>query len=221
VLKTGLDERDDSVLTTLSTFAPTVVIIARSDDPGGGLAAFVEHHAGAERLDGTATHTMYLLPRSRPGKEVEGPLAIRSALFRTGNSGNSGPFDLAAVTDGDPETAWVTPKPQRGGEEVVIELTATGSVSGVSLSTGPPLEGYPRSLAVATSIDGQNWEAAWSGGMAGPALEGILRDPRNVESRVAFGPRTARFMRLRQLGAHPDYPWVIAELKVYASLTGG
>jgi hypothetical protein len=221
VLKTGLDERDDSVLTTLSTFAPTVVIIARSDDPGGGLAAFVAHHAGAEPLDGTATHTMYLLPRSRPGKDVEGPLAIRSAIFSTGMTGNSGAFDLDAVTDGDPATFWDTAKPQRGGEEVVIELTAPGGVSGVSLSTGPLLEGYPRSLAVATSIDGRNWEEAWTGGMAGPALEAILRDPRTVESRITFQTRTARFIRLRQLGAHRDYPWIIAELKVYGSLTGG
>src|SRR6185295_9452364 len=62
VLKTGLGERDDSVLTTLTRFAATVVIIARSDDPGGGLGAFVERHTGAARLEGTATHTLYLLP---------------------------------------------------------------------------------------------------------------------------------------------------------------
>ena len=91
----------------------------------------------------------------------------------------------------------------------------------MSVSTGPLLEGYPRSLVVATSIDGQNWEEVWTGGMAGPALEGILRDPRTAESRIAFRTRAARFIRLRQLGAHPDYPWIIAELKVFGSLTGG
>jgi hypothetical protein len=231
VLRPGLDERDDSVLTTLTKFAATVVIIARSDDPGGGLAAFVARHDGAVRLEGTGSHTMYLLSRPPPGNNagnvddvgrVESvertpgrSLPVRGATF------NLGTFDLHAVTDGDPETVWATPKPQRGGEEILIELEETGSVSGVSLSTGPPLEGYPRSLAVATSIDGRSWEEAWTGGMAGPVVEGILRDPRAAEGRIAFAARPARFIRLRQLGAHPDSGWFIAELRVYGSLTGG
>jgi hypothetical protein len=116
-------------------------------------------------------------------------------------------------------TFWATPKAQRGGEEIEIELEAAGSVSGVSLSTGPPMEGYPRSLAVATSIDGQRWEEAWTGGMAGPAVEGVLRDPRALESRIHFSRKSARFVRLRQLGAHPDHGWIIAELKVYGLLS--
>jgi hypothetical protein len=226
LLKTGLDERDDSVLTTLTRFAPLVMIIAREDDPGGGLAEFAERHPDAVRLEETAGRTLYLLPRTPVPGVAGGPggdggadraadrsLPIRDATF------NLGAFDLKAVTDGDPETVWATPKPQRGGEEVVIELQAAGSVSGVSLSTGPPLEGYPRSLAVATSIDGQRWEEAWTGGMAGPAVEGVLRDPRAVESRLDFSPKPARFIRLRQFGAHPDSGWFIAELKVYGSLS--
>ena len=224
VLKAGLGERDDSVLTTLTKSAAIVVIIARSDDPGGGLASFVERHGGAVRLEGTATHAMYLLSPSGPSegvgsvaraRAIDRSLPIRDATF------NLGAFDLKGVTDGDPDTVWATPKPQRGGEEIVIELEAAGSVSGVSLSTGPPLEGYPRSLAVATSIDRQNWDEVWTGGMAGPSVEGILRDPRTAESRIGFPARPARFIRLRQLGAHPDYGWFIAELKVYGLPAGG
>jgi len=45
-------------------------------------------------------------------------------------------------------------------------------------------------------------------------VEGVLRDPRTAESRLAFPARPARFIRLRQLGAHPDYGWFIAELNV-------
>jgi hypothetical protein len=174
------------------------------------------------RLEGPATHAIYLLSPPGPSERVgsvapafDRSLPIRDATF------NLGAFDLKAVTDGDPDTVWATPKPQRGDEEIVMELEASGSVSGVSLSTGPPLEGYPRSLAVATSIDGQNWDEVWTGGMAGAAVEGVLRDPRTAESRIGFPPRPARFIRLRQLGAHPDYGWFIAELKVYGSLTGG
>ena len=228
VLKPGLGERDDSVLTTLTKFAPIVVMIASEDDPGGGLETFVGNHAGAVRLGAATGRTLYLLPRTilpgvpgGPGGDVgdtndrafDQSLPIRNATF------NLGAFDLKTVTDGNRETVWATPKPQRGGEEVVIELEAVRSVSGVSLSTGPPLEGYPRALAVAASIDGQHWEEVWTGGMAGPAVEAVLRDPRSVESRIGFAARSARFIRLRQLGAHPDFGWFIAELKAYGSLT--
>ena len=219
VLKPGLGERDDSVLTTLTKSAPIVVMIASADDPGGGLAAFVARHAGAVRLEATAGRTLYLLPQTFvPGDTVNADRALDRSLAIRDVTFNLGAFDLKAVTDGNPETVWATPKPQRGGEEVVIELDAVPSVSGVSLSTGPPLEGYPRSLEVATSIDGQSWNEVWTGGMAGPAVEGVLRDPRTVESRIAFPARPARFIRLRQLGAHRDYGWFIAELKVYGSL---
>jgi hypothetical protein len=139
-------------------------------------------------------------------------LTIRRAAF------NLGTFDLQIVTDGNPDTVWATPKPQRGGEEIVVELDDVKSVAGVSLSTGPPLEGYPRQLEIATSIDGQTWEAAWTGGMAGPAIEGILRNPRTAESRVAFATRSARFVRIRQLGMHPESGWFIAELKIFGLL---
>jgi hypothetical protein len=149
------------------------------------------------------------------GASVQGtegqPLPIRGATF------NGGDFDLKAVTDGDPETVWSTPKPQRGAEEIVIELQRPSRVTGAALSTGPPLEGYPRSLAIATSIDGKTWEDAWTGGMAGPVVEGVLRDPRTAEGRINFRPETALFIRMRQLGTHPDYGWFIAELKVYGA----
>jgi hypothetical protein len=226
VLKPGLGERDDSVLTTLTKFAPVVVMVAREDDPGGGLAAFVARHAGAVRLEETAGRTLYLLPRTLlrtvpggPGTNANSDRPLDQSLPIRGATFNLGAFDFTAVTDGNPETVWATPKPQRGGEEVVVDLEGVRSVSGVSLSTGRPLEGYPRSLAVAASIDGQSWEEVWAGGMAGAAVEGVLRDPRTVESRIEFPARPARFIRLRQLGAQPDFGWFIAELKVYGSLS--
>ena len=229
VLKPGLGERDDSVLTALTKSAPIVVMIAREDDPGGGLAAFVARHAGAVRLEEAGGRTLYLLPRisfsggagglAGAGDTVTAERALGTSLPIRNVAFNLGAFDVKAVTDDNPATVWATPKPQRGGEEVVIELEAVRSVSGVSLSTGPALEGYPRSLAVTTSIDGQNWSEAWNGGTAGLAVEGVLRDPRTAESWIALAARPARFVRLRQLGAHPDYGWFIAELKVYGSLS--
>jgi len=101
-----------------------------------------------------------------------------------------------------------------GGTQV-----ATGSVVSLVVSTGPPLEGYPRWLAVDTSLDGQDWEERWSGAMGGPTVEGILRDARAADSRIELAPKPARFVRLRQLRVHPDFGWFIAELKVFGSVS--
>jgi hypothetical protein len=216
VLRLGLAEGDDSVLTVLTKVGPLVAVIARTDDPGGGLAAFVERHTGVVRLERSDTRSVYLLPQA-DAVSVEAadhvPLSIRDATF------NHGTFDLKTVTDGNPETVWSTPTFQRGDEEIVIELQAPGRVSGLTLSTGAPLEGYPRSLAIATSIDGNAWEDVWMGGTAGATVEGILRDPRAAESRINFAAKRARFIRIRQQGRQPAYGWFIAELKVYGSLT--
>jgi hypothetical protein len=214
-LKTGLGERDDSTLTMLTRHAPIVVAIAKEDDPGGGLGAFAGGHVNAVRIGETAERTVYLLPQPAAEGSADqmagAPLPVQRIEF------NLGAFDFKAVTDGDPETVWATPMPQRGGEQLDIDLGAVRRLSGVSLSTGPALEGYARALAVTTSIDGENWQNAWSGGMAGAAVEGALRDPQMAEARIAFPARPARYVRLRQLGAHPDFGWFIAELKVLGS----
>ena len=214
VLRAALGERDPSALTTLTRFAPIVVIVARDADPGGGLSAFAGSHPGAVRLEDTGSHALFLLPGTS-GVSLAGAsdpsVPIRTATF------NLGAFDLEAVTDGDSETVWATPRPQHGGEEIVVELDDVFSVSGVSLGTGPPLEGYPRRLAISTSIDGASWQDAWTGAMGGPTMEAVLANPETTEHRIGFPARRARFLRLRQLGAHPDLGWFIAELKAYGS----
>ena len=53
--------------------------------------------------------------------------------------------------------------------------------------------------------------------MGGPTMEAVLANPDDDRNRIGFPARRARFLRLRQLGAHPDLGWFIAELKAYGS----
>jgi hypothetical protein len=218
VLRPALGERDGSILTALRRAEPLAVIVWKADDPGGGWSAFVEEQAGTIRLEETATHTTYLLPLgdADSSPDARGSPDARSARLpvRSGTF-NRGLLDSQAVTDDNDATVWATPGPQRGGEEIVLELEQTGAVTGVSLSTGAALEGYPRRLTVSTSADGERWDDAWSGAMGGPTLDAVLSDPRAGEARIRFEARPARFIRLRQLGSHPDFGWFIGDLKVY------
>jgi hypothetical protein len=134
-----------------------------------------------------------------------------------GATANLEPFDPGTITDGNVDTAWVARKPSARGETIVFELDDVHSVSGLSLSTGPRLEDFPYGLAVATSVDGSAWQDVWSGGMAGPIVEGILEDPRDASGRIEFAATPARFIQLRHLRARPHHGWVIAEARVYGA----
>ena len=210
-IKLGLEARDDSVLTRLTMFAPLAVIVTH-DDPGGNWAMFVEQHVGAVRLEQTPDYTLYLLPASpADDRPLDSALPIRSA------TSNVPGFDLKVVTDGNVKTTWGTPMAQRGDEEIVLELDDVRVVSGLSLSTGPAVQNFPRALTVSTSLDGRDWHDVWTGGTAGAVLGGVLKDPRTVESRIRFAATSARFVRLRELRAHHECPWTIAELTVNGS----
>ena len=214
ILRPGLNERDDSVLTSLTRFAPLAVVIARADDASGSWSAFVERHEGAVKADETATHVVYLLPSVPDGPgggAFEATLPIRAVSF------NLGLIESQSVLDDSRSTIWATPSSQQGNEEIQIELARVDSVSGVSLATGPPLEGYPRGLTISTSADGERWEDAWSGALGGPTFEAVLADPEAGETRLGFTPRRARFIRLRQSGASAEFAWFIADLKVFGS----
>jgi hypothetical protein len=207
-LKAALEMRDDSVLTTLATFAPLAVIV-RQDDPARTQEAFVAHHAGAIHLGLADGKAVYLLP------SVPRPLAATDpALPVLALTSNMRGFDLAATGDGNLDTRWVSPKPQTGGEEIVVELREPSAVSGVSLSTGEAVDGYPLGMAVTTSLDGVSWGPAWEGDMGGGQVAAVLAAATAAENTVRFPPRPARFVKLRQLRAHPTIAWVIAEMKV-------
>ena len=74
---------------------------------------------------------------------------------------------------------------------------------------------FPRLLAVETSIDGDSWAPASERDVVAAAIEGALADPLMAPATVAFSPRSARYVRLRQTGKD-DVNWVLPELAVLA-----
>jgi hypothetical protein len=209
-VRLGLEARDDSVLTELTAFAPLAVFVTR-DDPGGNWIAFVEQHAGAVHVEHSPAYDLFLLPAATPRNDP--PLAAALTIRRA--TSNVPRFDVKTVTDHDVKTAWSTPGPQRGDEEIVFELERISLVSGISLATGPAVQNYPRAIGISTSLDGRDWHELWSGGMAGAALDAVLKNPAVVESHVRLTPTAARFVRLRELRPHHENPWTLAELTIH------
>ena len=63
------------------------------------------------------------------------------------------------------------------------------------------------------SSDGEHWEEVWQGTTAAQAFLAAVRGPREAAVRIAFPPRRARFVRLRQIATHRNL-WRVAELRV-------
>ena len=125
----------------------------------------------------------------------------------------SGRPTSATSADGDTTTAWSTPEPQAGGEQLVVELDAMREVAAVRLGLGKFAIGYPRVLAVDPSTDGSAWTRAWHGDTAAATMQAALADPAAVPVAIGFPPAPTRFVRLTQEGAAP-HPWAVAELAV-------
>ncbi len=81
---------------------------------------------------------------------------------------------------------------------------------------GPYVLDFPRGLTVEISLDGVDWEEAWSGPTDVLALVGAIQEPREVPLMFPIDGRVARHIRLRLTSSDPTYPWSIAELSVLA-----
>jgi hypothetical protein len=68
----------------------------------------------------------------------------------------------------------------------------------------PPGSGAARGYRVQVSDDGATWSA--------PVAEGVGA----LSNQIAFTPVRARFIRVTQTGADPNYPWSVQRLRVYA-----
>ena len=123
------------------------------------------------------------------------------------------PENLSRMIDGDRVTAWSSEEPQKGGEEVSIDLGEISVINGVTLELGAHPSGFPRMLSIEASPDGHAWTEVWRGGTAAEAVSAALRDPLDIPIWIDLGDVRARHLRLKQ-HATSGSGWTIAELEV-------
>jgi hypothetical protein len=181
-------------------------VVVNTDQPR--LMAMVERQPGAVCIADRQGTREYRLPR-RTARAMDSAIA---ATRRIVAADASCPLAGAAI-DGNPATTWVC-GPQRGREWFVADLgEVVDRVSAIRYTMGESYRGFPRILAVETSIDGGRWEPAWDGDVIAPTIEGSLLDPLMAPVTVPFAPRRARYVRLRQTGKD-EVNWVLPELAV-------
>jgi hypothetical protein len=129
---------------------------------------------------------------------------------------NTGPLAVAALTDSNPESRWISPEAQRPGTSLTLDLGGPQPLCGLTLSMGHEGELYPRALEVATSPDGTNWTTVSDAPMGGAAMRATLADPLNAEIDIPLAGSVARYVRLRLMRGDAVYHWAVAGIRVRA-----
>ncbi len=97
---------------------------------------------------------------------------------------------VGAMTDHDIITRWHAGREQRPGDSMTVDLGQPRTVHGAETLIAGYVADFPRQLSIETSLDGQVWSPAWSGGTAIMALSGRSRGsaqrPAAVSIRAAL-----------------------------------
>lgn len=204
VLRAALHDGDVAALAPLAARRPLVAFVA-ARGAGQAMAQAVEAVPGAVRIATTPTHHVFRLsaPAAIAVQESWHVLTIHHASAIP-------PEDVSLMLDDNAATVWRTP-PQRGGEQVRLDLGTPAVVTGVMLRLGAQVAAYPRRLVVEVSDDGVEWRPAWQGQPATLVVAAALVTPHHVPISISFAPQTARLVRLTQL-AQADAAWEVASV---------
>ena len=149
---------------------------------------------------------------ARPGVHASVPLGQR--LTARIHEASCGREEVASAIDGDFETSWVCGV-QNADQAITVDIGRVAPTGAVVHALGSSGGSFPRHLAIETSPDLVAWQSAWEGSPARAVLDEALEAPTRAAVVIAFPPRPARYVRLRQSGRHDTY-WSIAELEVWS-----
>jgi hypothetical protein len=211
ILRRALEQGDERVLDAICRDRDLLVAVA--DANVERWSPIVTRHPRASLVAAVAPWHLYRITRAPYVHEgsIGDRLAIASAAASSQHP------DVGRMLDANLDTWWSSGQPQRGGEELTVDLRDESFVTAVRLDLGPlPME-YPRGLAIDCADGNGSWQTCWIGSPAAAAVTAALEDPRTMPITLFIGRGGVRRLRLRQLGTDPVNAWAIAELSVYGT----
>lgn len=164
---------------------------------------------------GTTTLVTLLPPTQRIRREPL-PGAIRLPLAAGSLAASHGPERLRFAVDGDPNTRWMSLRPQSGGEHITVEFAEPVAVAHVRLGLETrSFQDYPRHLVVEGTLDGHGFAPLYDGSVVPQFVLGAVDSRRYVHVDLALPPTPVRALRLRQTGRDERYYWSINELELW------
>ncbi|MFN7914259.1 MAG: discoidin domain-containing protein [Vicinamibacterales bacterium] len=207
-LKEGLAQHNMRLLQAITALGPIDVVVDRSADPDGAYARYASSAPGATLIADDGVRRTYAVPASPAAQGVGAELQIASV------SASDNPQDAGWAIDGLPDTGWGV-FPQRPNQWVIADLGGVRTVGGITHAIGDFMMDFPRQLGIDVSVDGQQWEQVWLGPTYGETFTAFVQDPKYASLRIAFAPRQARYVRLRQNGTF-ERIWRLSALTVHA-----
>jgi hypothetical protein len=207
-LRRASSDEDPHLFATFLRHADLHVVTAPN---ASRLVDLVERQPGAMRVAMAGDWRQYRLPRHA---KHAAPLSPGAPLTVGRLSASCSEQMLPLVTDGDYTTRWEC-GPQVPGQTLTIDFGRAVNVAAVVPAVGQFRSDQPRVLIVEVSRDGVEWQAAWNGPVRTEMLEAEMEDPLKNRLVVPLGSRTARYVRLRQVGQDDAFYWSIAELEVW------
>ena len=208
----GLDRQRVETLDVVAGLGIRFVRIERSRDTDSRFERFVSAYPGARLVAEGDQEALFELPAHR---DLTEPATYGEAVEIADVFSEVARQDVRQVLDGSLVSRWAGGA-QAPGQELRVELTRAQPVGAVVMRLGPYVLDFPRGLTVEISLDGVDWEEAWSGPTDALALVGAIQEPREVPLMFPIDGRVARHIRLRLISSDPTYPWSIAELSVLA-----
>jgi hypothetical protein len=213
--------RLEEALAMLRTLGVRVIVVYRQDFGDAAYAASIlatirgsAGHVTAEHDLGTAVGFV-LAPAPAPAPAPSRGRPVTGVKVRVSHEPDRAPL----LVDRNPETRWLTGKPQTGDEWIEIHLDGEQLVGGVRLeATRRSVGNYPRRLLVESSDGTSGWVIHHDGGVLAKFALGLASEPARAPIHVPFAEGTrARVIRLRQTGATAsDWFWAVHEIEVYA-----
>jgi hypothetical protein len=219
VLEIAERTRPAGALSVLRPYAPLCVSVdpsreeARGADGRPDLAAWAGAHPGMSALESIDGRRFFLQEAAPRGEPLSGdPLPIaRIGSWR-------GAVDTALLTDGDRVTAWRSR--QISGAHLIIALECRADLTGLRLSQGAHLLGFPRRLAIQVARRRGPWRTVWQGATLERLAAGAIEDARLVPIEIPVAAEHVNRVRVRLL--QPSrIPWAVAEVAVFGRCRGG
>jgi hypothetical protein len=144
-----------------------------------------------------------------PGPEEEAP----PASWRVESSLNPGA--LEKLKDGHLDTAWTTGQPKDREETLDLAFAQPMPLSRISLSPGAAAQCAAGNLVAYWSMDGIEWSLATPGFSASGFFRALVQDPKHPTQDIFFSGRPVRLVKIEQTGKSAEWPWSVAELRVF------
>jgi hypothetical protein len=211
--RSAIRDGDTGVLEVVARDRPIAVFVTRSPATAATMA-LLPRQSRAQHVAATADHEVFLLGAAN---RAPAPMPDPSRVVAiAGIEASVSPEQIDRLRDGNRSTSWISPAPQKGGEELRVQLQSRQVVSGVVLSQGAITAGFPRQLTISVSTDATTWRTVWQGPTGARTVAAALDDPLDVRVLIEFPPVEAQLLRLTQTGTAVEDEWTVAELSVVA-----